>query len=172
MVATYWDPAKTSSFSSKLTSFQCFSSWHHRNDKSGNADITGWYQGAPNRLLANVIDGYTCKHSSGFDYYSDIGLGWLQIDLKGIYTLKCVRVPVRSEQVFFTTYFKGIEFRFGNESRNGNYKLNPIIGLSEDESFEQIVEFCPNYQLVGRYMIMQKVFSDKLIIPEVQITVQ
>ena len=97
----------------------------------------------------------------------------MQFDLNGFYSLKCVRIPVRTLDVYTSTRFNDILFRFGNKSRNEEFNLNPIIGHTEKEHAGEIVEFCPMNNLVGQYLSMEKTnsFKDFLIIGEVQIIV-
>ena len=155
-VAGYWDPNHIDRYTSDLRNSECFSSWHKRNDKSGRAIISGQKDGIyENRKLVNAIDGFICQNSLKFDY-DGFGSQWLQVDLKGLYALKCVRVPVRSTKAFHRSFFKGIQFRFGNETVYGNLEKSPVIGYADDDFMGKIVEYCPRYQLIGRFLIVSK----------------
>ena len=107
-VSAHWDPVRASYFSSELTSFQCFSSWHQRNDRSAIADVTSHNESDKyNKQKINAIDGFTCPYDNPFSFLGHKGYGWLQLDLKGYYSLKCIKIHVRNP-----ASYKGLEFRF------------------------------------------------------------
>ena len=140
---------------------------------SANAEITGYMEGPYNpRFLKHAIDGFYCQHTTGYGFAGNTGMGWLQVDLKGFFILECVRIPVISEKGHSTSFMKGVEFRFGNETKNGNQELNPIIGYSDSDAMGQIFEFCPKFKLIGRYFIIQRRNIGKLDVGEIQINVK
>ena len=149
-----------------MASFKCFSSWQQRNDKSANADISGHEESA-NRKFINAIDGFTCPHAKKFSYFGtkNANSGWLQVDLKGFYTLKSVRIPV-----IVASSFPGLEYRFGNESKADNYESNPVLVANSEEFYTgQILEIYPPVPLVGRYFLIQQNPITDMHITEVQI---
>ena len=124
---------------------------------------------------SDTIDGYFCQRGAEAGYSSKKGIGqWIQYDLSGFYSLKCVRIPVRTHDVYYYTRFNDLLFRFGNKSRNEEFNLNPIIGNTVKQQYAgEIVEFCPVVNLVGQYLLLQKTTSvdDFLSIGEVQIVI-
>ena len=150
-----------------MESFKCFSSWHQRNDKSANADVSGYEEKFEFKKLINAIDGFTCPHGNLFFYYGSKngGPGWLQVDLKGYYTLKSVRIPVKG-----ATNFPRLEYRFGNESKAENYELNPVLIANSEEFYTgQILEIYSAVPIVGRYFLIQQKPDFHMHISEIQI---
>ena len=100
---------------------------------------------------------------------------WFQADLKRYYTLKCVRVSIRSTKIVEDSFFKDVEFRFGNESMEGDISLNHIIGFSaghQDAVEGVVVEYCMEYPLVGRFLILREMGDyQNLVFGEIQVTV-
>ena len=91
--------------------------------------------------------------------------GWLQVDLKGYYTLKSVRIPVIGPLTF-----PGLEYRFGNESKEDNYESNPVLIANSEEFYKgQILEIYPAVPIVGRYFLIQQNPITDMHITEVQI---
>ena len=90
----------------------------------------------------------------------------------GLYALNCIRIPVRTSKAWKKSYLKGTEFRFGNESGNGNYESNPLIGFAHNDFMGLVVEYCVNFTLIGQFLIAHKnIIGENLEIPEIQITV-
>ena len=93
--------------------------------------------------------------------------------MKDYYSLKCVKVPVRSTKVYYATFFQNVEFRFGNETQDGDFTLNHVIGYSEEQFDGDIVEYCTNYHLVGRYLGLREYGNENhLCIGEIQVIVE
>ena len=159
-----------------LENFKCFSSWHKRDDIIQRAESEGSPAYADSSSTSKVKNGFYCPKLNAYDYQTNNWLysdnTWLQLDLKGFYTLKCVRVPTRSIVVYKLSHFIDVEFRFGNESQNGDYTLNPVIGFSEGMSADNIVEFCPNFNVVGRYLGLRRNSNGNFAIGEIQVTVK
>ena len=106
-------------------------------------------------------------------YHSNMvnGGGWLQLDLKGYFALKCIRVPVRDSE----GHMQEIEIRFGNESKVENFEENPIIIAKTASGLEDtIFEYCLDRHLIGRYLLLQEKKSedDYIIVGEIQVLVE
>ena len=107
-------------------------------------------------------------HVSEFQYHSRLlDSTWFQVDLKGFHAIKCIRVATRS----YSSHFKQVEFRFGNESQNGNFMLNPVIAnIGPHQGV--IVEFCLDYTIIGQYLGLRQYFHTYFLVGEIQITTQ
>ena len=113
------------------------------------------------------MDGFTCPPADLFSYFGSKigGPGWLQVDLKKYYTLKSVRIPVKAD-----TTFPGLEYRFGNETKEDNYELNQVlITNSEDFYLGQILEIYSDVPIVGRYFLIKQKPNINMHITEIQI---
>ena len=95
----------------------------------------------------------------------------MQIDLRSYFKLKCIKIPVRSYRVFDNGYFHDIEFRFGNESRDGDFAKNPIILYTGPRLEGAIFEFCLDIPLVGKYLLLFLRNPQAMLIGEIQILV-
>ena len=163
-------------FTNSLPSYNCYSSWHRRDDIIGETELSAInYKSYTPPSAAQ--DGFYCPSSKGFLFHttplSEHEAGWFQVDLKGFYTLKCVRVSIRSITEYYLSLFKDVEFRFGNETMAGDISLNPIIGFSSGHIEGRVVEHCVKYPLVGRYLSIKEIgnFTD-LVFGEIQVIVQ
>ena len=101
----------------------------------------------------------------------------MQVDLRGIFTLKCIRVPVRSTIPYHTANFEDIEVRFGNRSRSDGFPLNPVIAYTGIGQENKIFEFYLDRPLVGQYLQLynnnkQPNQPNFLTIGEIQIIVE
>ena len=151
-----------------MDGFECFSSWEKRNDKIGESKITGTDNNSPNSHFNKAKNGFYCMESNKYQYLSIVDDPiWFEVDLKSTYVIKCIRVTTRA----FETLFKEVEFRFGNESQSGNYKLNPVVGVIGRRT-GVIVELCLDYPLVGRYLGLRQYFRSQFLVGEIQVTVQ
>ena len=102
-----------------------------------------------------------------------VGGAWIQVDLRGIFTLKYIRIPVRSTIPNHTANFEDIEIRFGNRSRSDGFPLNPVIAYTGIGQENKIFELCLDRPLVGQYLQLynNKKQQNFLTIGEIQITV-
>ena len=176
VISRNWDPKVSPNYTSELTSLNCFSSWHRRNDIIGTADLTA----KASVVLSppeNAKDGFYCPKARGFIFHSrrlDERV-WFQADLKSYYTLRFVRVSIRETRWLSESRFKDVEFRFGNETIEGDISLNHVIGFAagHQDAFEGVVvEYCMEYHLVGRYLSLQEKGSfEYLVFGEIQVTV-
>lgn len=177
MVSQYWDPDNVKSHSSALTSHECFSSWHKRNDISGQSDPTSAEKLRSGFENDKAIDGYYCLKNSKWAYHSteSNGGGWLQLNLKGYFSLKCIRIPVRNDGTSKSGHMQEVEVRFGNNSRADNFEKNPIIIAKTASGLEgTIFEYCLDRPLVGKYLLLQEKKSedDILVVGEIQVLVE
>ena len=174
IVAAHWNPDSTDN-TDLLNSHKCFSSWHKRNDISNQATITA----SASYAIAGpkqANDGFYCQLAEYFFFHSIfnvIGGAWMQIDLNSYFNLKCIRIPIRSEKVYWSANFHDIEFRFGNKSKDEDFSLNPVIAYSEPGLEGTIFEACLDTPLVGKYLLLisKQQTSNGLIIGEIQILV-
>ena len=155
-----------------MVEFDCYSSWVRRDDIIGiTKEVSGsakYEEPSINFSTDRAIDGFHCRKENYFMYHStQANPTFFQVDLKNVYTLKCVRVTTRE----VSSRFVDVEFRFGNESQGGNYRKNPVfavLGLENKVDFE----FCLDYPIVGRYLGLRQNKNTWLLIGEIQVTVQ
>ena len=176
IVAAHWNPDSTNSLSDSLNSHKCFSSWQKRNDISDKASITAAESLDYKLVPFRANDGFYCQLYEEFLYHSKLdinGGAWAQFDLKSYFKLKCIRVPVRSAEVYWNANFHEIEIRFGNNSRDENFAKNPIIAYTETGLEGKIFEVCLDYPLVGRYLFFHEKQSQftAILIGDIQILV-
>ena len=173
VVSRQWDPDSTQKHNERLESYECFSSWHKRNDISGYLDVTSAPKLREGFENFYAIDGFYCMENSDFMYHSNMrnGGGWLQLDLQGYFSLKCIRIPVRDKDGLM----QEIEIRFGNESKFENFEKNPII-IEKTESWlgGTILEYCLERHLIGKYILLQEKKSkdDFILVGEIQVLVK
>ena len=175
VVSQYWNPEIIDDYNQDLNEFNCFSSWVKRDDVVGRGKATGSnFQGT--KFPTNVIDGYYCLSSEKFNYHSHTSVPieetYLEVELEQAYPLKCVRVPTRDLNFIPFSNFHDVEFRFGNMSQWEDYKLNPVVGIVEGEVGNRIVEICPDFLVVGRYLGLRLLGERYLCVGEIQITVR
>ena len=104
-------------------------------------------------------DGFYCKNAVGFTYQSinqSEGGTWLQLDFKTSFKLKCLRLPVKSVELF-----KDVLFRFGNKSRDEGFKQNQVILYTRNVDESHIFEYCLDQDLTGRYLLLHRKPSDE-----------
>ena len=167
VVTRNWHESKAPTPASELTGFVCFSSWVKRSDIISTTELAAPPELGPDYVLIRANDGYHCLANSEFLYHSArANPTFFQVDLKGYYTLKCVKMTTRRNNSFF----KFVEFRFGNESKAGNYQQNPIIGYVGDDN-GVLYEFCPVRPLVGRYLGLRQYYSTFILVGEIQVTI-
>ena len=169
-VSQYWNPDRINVSYSKLESFTCFSSWHARNDIVQSADITGTDGSFKWRSIEKAKDGFFCKgQKMAYGYVSKPNHeGWMQIDLKKYYALKCLKI-------FVGGTFNDIEFRFGNYSKNEDWTKNAFLAYSSKGMRNTIVKYCFDRPMVGRYVYLEskkKIDEDIIQIGEIQVLVQ
>ena len=159
-----------------LKSYNCFSSWERRDDIIGQTEVDGNYY-YENRRPLDARDGFYCPFTNGYHYHTsklpENEAGWFQVDLMGFYSLKCVRVSTRSIEEYPLSYFKDVEFRFGNETIGGDTSLNHIIGFAAGHIEGVVEEHCLDYPLVGRYLNLKE-YGDfrKFSFGEIQVTIR
>ena len=143
----------------------CFSSWVERGDIISDSVITGSQFFEEQYGYNEAKDGFQCKKENKYTYIAaNLESTWFEVDLKKIVTLKCVKVATR----FPDYYFTNVEFRFGNESQDGDYFKNPLIAFSGSEP-KHVFEFCLDYSVVGKYLGLRQNFHTYLIVGEIQI---
>ena len=173
VVSQHWEPNSAASLYEGLTSYECYSSWHKRNDISGKSDVTSAPQIHKGVENYRSIDGFYCMKTSAFMYHSRKSneVGWLQLDLKGYFSLKCIRITVRESDALI----QKLGIRFGNESKVEDFEKNPIIIAETENGLERIIfEYCLERHLIGRYLLLQEKKSeiDYIIIGEIQVIVE
>ena len=155
--------------SSQIEGHTCYSSWHKKNDISTIVDITAAPIYKPSAALNFVNDGYYCSKDGHYSYRSrKFQDGWLQADLKKLYTLKCIRI-------FAGTDFYDIEFSFGNYSRDQGVSLNEIFAYSGSVLDKSVVEYCLDRPMVGQFVHIEAkkgIVDNHIHIGEIQILVE
>ena len=148
-----------------MIDFNCFSSWVERGDIISDTVITGSQLQGQQYGYERAKDGFQCKNHSAYMHITAfLESTWFEVDLKKIVTLKCIKVATR----IIDYYFSNVEFRFGNESQDGDYFKNPLIVFSGSEQ-KHVFEFCLDYPLVGRYLGLSQNFETHLVVGEIQI---
>ena len=168
-VTRYWNPDKVKVYSSQITSYTCYSSWHSRSDIANIANITGTVELRAPYKLEHINDGFFCIKEDYLSYINKNGEeGWIQADLIKHYKLKCVRFA-------FFRHFGEIEIRFGNFSRDQGLNLNGVIAYQKDFLERSTAEYCVDRPIVGQYVIVESykyIGYDFLNIGSMQIIVE
>ena len=170
LVSKHWNPDEIATPSSRLEFDACYSSWHEKNDIAQNVSITGTEGDKAHFSVDSVKNGFFCD--TGKMHYGYISNsndeGWMQIDLKEYYTLKCLKM-------FAGNAFCNIEFRFGNYSKTEDWSRNVFLAYSKKGLKRSVVEYCFDRPVVGRYVHLESkkdIGKDFIQIGEIQVLVK
>ncbi|XP_076033064.1 uncharacterized protein LOC143020519 [Oratosquilla oratoria] len=154
---------------SKVVEGKCYSRWAHPRDLALKATATG-NSYSTDYPASYAIDGYYCKQTTqeGTCFWSENAKNsWWLADLGDFHPVSSIRVRLYRST---TSYFRDIEVKVGNRSSEGDFSSFEFLARSSGEEVSSVViTLKAKNPLVGRFVSIQTLVSNFLVLCEVQI---
>ena len=147
--------------------FQCYTSWVRNKDLMIEADIDAAGVHDDVNLLRNGIfcpNDIMMSTISCFKTGSEIS-PWIEIDLKTVKQITCIKIQVKKKENFVSTNFKDVQIFIGNFSKSEGESKNELVYYFPGEATSAVsIKVYLESVMWARYIIIQSNASGSQIL--------